>query len=436
LFLEINEGGTEVALEDYLRDMKRCTRCSYCKWIPLAHVKSRRFAKGCPSVEYHNFQSYSACGKISLALAILYGRFDYSDSVKLLDIVYKCMLDGLCDVSCKVCRYNMEPLEILRELRFKLVEDGQLLPRHAPLIESLRNENNLVAKPKAERAGWADGLELRDLTKDKAEVVFHAGCSLSFDKELLNVARTAVTILKNAGVDIGIMGREEGCCGGRVYDMGYRKEFISCAEKNIAAFKQAGVKVVVTSCADCYHAFKRLYPALGSSFEVLHTVEFIARLIKEGKIHFTKTLPLKVTYHDPCHLGRRGEPYVPWKGREKKVRQQIVVYDPPKPRYSGAWGIYDPPREVLKSIPGLELVEMERTREYAWCCGAGGGVREAYPDFSSWTAQERIDEAGATGASVLVTACPWCERNFIDAISKKGDRLKVYDIVELVQEAI
>ena len=161
-------------------------------------------------------------------------------------------------------------------------------------------------------------------------------------------------------------------------------------------------------------------PRLGAKFEVLHTVEFFDRLIKQGKIKLTKAVPMTVTYHDPCHLGRQGEPYVPWKGKEKKIFNQIVVYEPRKPSYNGAWGVYEPPRDVLKSIPGLELVEMERIKEYAWCCGAGGGVKEAYPEFSAWTATERIEEAKSTGAEAIVSACPWCERNFIDAIKTDG----------------
>jgi Fe-S oxidoreductase len=175
---------------------------------------------------------------------------------------------------------------------------------------------------------------------------------------------------------------------------------------------------------------------LGSQVEVLHTVEFIDRLNKEGRLTFRSEIPMTVTYHDPCHLGRQGEPYVAWNGVEKKIKSQIIVYDPKKPRYNGAWGVYDPPRDILRSIPGVELVEMERIREYSWCCGAGGGVREAYPEYSNWTATERIAEARATGAEALVSACPWCERNFMDAMSALGDTMKVYDIVELVQKAI
>ena len=267
-------------------------------------------------------------------------------------------------------------------------------------------------------------------------MLFYAGCRNSYDPELLKNARAAVQILLEAGVDLGILGDHERCCGGRIYNMGYREEFTRLAQANIAAWKKAGVKTIVTSCSDGYHAFKRLYPELGSQVEVLHTVEYIDRLVKGGKLRLHHKIPLTVTYHDPCHLGRQGEPYVPWEGIEKKIQGQIIVYEPKKPRYNGAWGIYDPPRDVLKSIPGVELVEMERIREYSWCCGAGGGVREAYPDYSSWTASERIVEAKATGAEALVTACPWCERNFRDALVAQGNDMKVLDIIELVQQAI
>jgi Fe-S oxidoreductase len=423
-----------LALEDYKADMERCSQCSYCKWIPFDQVKSWRFAKGCPSIAYSNFLSYSARGRFAVALSLLNGQSTYTDRV--VDIVYKCVTCGSCDVADKICRYNLEPLEMIHELRFRLVEDGQLLPQHMAVIEHLRKEDNIMMEPKVQRGDWAEGLDVKYITSDPAEVVFHAGCRFSYDKELRETARTAVTLLKNAGVDIGIMGKDESCCGGRVYDMGYKEEFTRLAENNIKAWNAAGVKTVVTSCSDCYHAFSRLYPPLGAKFEILHTVQYLDRLIKEGRIKLTRSVPMRVTYHDPCHLGRQGEPYVPWEGKEKKVKNQIVIYEPKKPRYNGAWGVYDPPRDVLNSIPGLELVEMERIREYAWCCGAGGGSREAYPDFSNWTATERIEEAKATGAEAIVSACPWCERNFIDAINASGDKMKVFDVTNLVKQAM
>jgi len=423
-----------MALAEHLVEAERCSQCSYCKWIPMDQIKSLRFANGCPSITYNNFQSYSARGRYAVALSLSNGWSDYSDRV--LDIVYKCVTCGSCDVACKVCRYNMEPLEMIHELRFKLVEDGQLLPQHMLYIDHLRKENNMMLKPKAERGKWAEGLDVKRVTSQPAQVLFHAGCRLSYDEGLWQNARTAVTLLKNAGVDIGIMGADESCCTGRVFNMGYKGEFTKFAENNLEAWKTAGVKTIVTSCADCYHAFKRLYPPLGSKFEVVHTVEYLERLIKQGKIKFTRNIPLKVTYHDPCHLGRQGEPYIPWQGKEKKIKNQIVIFEPRKPRYNGAWGIYDPPRNVLKSIPGLELVEMERIREYAWCCGSGGGVKEAYPEFSNWTATERIEEAKSTGAEAIVSACGWCERNFLDAIDSNGAKMKVFDVAELVRQAI
>ncbi len=424
-----------MALKDYEADMMRCSQCTYCEWIPFDQVKSQRFAKGCPSIAYHYFLSYAARGRFAIGLSLLRGKGGYSD--KVTDIVYKCQTCGACDVSCKVCRYNLEPLQTWLETRAKLVEDGKILPAHKKMLDNLRSELNTMDKPRLERSWWADGLDVKRLHERKAEVVFFAGCRYSYDTELQSIARTAVTVLKQAGVDIAVMGDEEVCCGGRIYQMGFRDDFRACAEKLIEAWWRAGVRTVVTSCADCYHAIKRLYPAeVGAEFEILHTVEYIDRLIKDGKIHFTKPVSMTVTYHDPCHLGRQGEPYVRWSGQEKKVFGQIVTYDPPKPRYNGAKGIYDAPRNILTSIPGLELVEMERIREYAWCCGAGGGVREAYPDFSTWTATERIEEASATGAKAIVSACPWCEREFIDAINFNNERMHVYDIIELVRQAM
>jgi len=425
-----------VALEDFRATVHRCSRCSYCKWIPFAQVKSWRFAKGCPSIEYNKFQSYSASGRMAISLAVLDDRVSCADE-GLLDIVFQCMLDGCCDVACKVCRYDMEPVEIMRQLRFRLIDQGCFPFQDIPLIDNLRKEDNMMMARKSDRANWAEGLEVIDLTQGKADIAFHVGCRYSFDEELWRVPRAVVTLLKKAGFSVGIMGRDENCCGGRLYDMGYRGEFLKYAENNNDAWKTAGVQAVLTGCSDCYHAFKRLYPEeINFKLPVYHITELFDRLLQEGKITFSKSLPLKVTYHDPCHLGRRGEPYVPWHGQQKKIRGQILVYEPRKPRYNGAQGVYAPPRNIIQRIPGVQLVEMERSREYAWCCGAGAGVRERYPEFSSWTAGERIEEAVATGAEVLVSACPHCERNFMDALAQRNEKIKVYDIIDLIAEAL
>ena len=422
-------------LQDYRIDLQRCSRCSLCKWLPLSQIKSWRFANACPSMVWGNFHAYSAGGKMIAALALLDGRIDYTD--KLVEILYQCQMDGACDVSCKVNR-DLDPLEVILELRAKCVEEGQVLPAHMVMIESLKSDDNTLGEPKAERGKWAEGLDVKDITKEKADVLYFAGCRYSFDQDLRKIARDALSLLMKAGVDVGISGKEEACCGGRAFEIGYRGELTKYAEHNMETWKAAGVRTVVTPCSDCYGTFKFHYARLGKemNFEVLHITEYLDRLIKEGTLKPNKKVPMQVTYHDPCHLGRLSEPFIPWEGVERKVLGQVIVKDPPKEYRRGTSGIYEPPRDVLRSIPGLELVEMERIKEYAWCCGAGGGVKEAYPEFALSTADERIEEAMATGAEALVTSCSWCERNFRDALERSGANIKLYDTVELLIEAL
>jgi Fe-S oxidoreductase len=370
-----------------------------------------------------------------MAYSLMQERIEIDNT--FLDILYRCHMDGSCDISCKV-QQDIEPLQLMQELRIKCVEDGQLLPAHMVVIEGLRKEDNMMQASKAERGKWAEGLDIKDLTRESAEVVYHAGCRYSFDEELWPVARGGLTLLRDAGVDVGIIGTDEVCCGGRAYELGYAGELTKYAEHQMEAFRTAGVKTLVTPCADCYAAFKVLYDKIGKKLgiEVFHITQYLDRLIKEGRLKLTREVPLTVTYHDPCHLGRLGEPWIHWEGKEIKVMGQMIVHDPPKKFRRGANGVYETPRDILRSIPGLKLVEMYRIKEYAWCCGAGGGVIDAYPEFATWTATERLREAKAVGAEAIVSACPWCRRSFLDAAKENGNKIGVYDLIELVQKAI
>ncbi len=422
-----------MSLEDYRRDMETCRRCSTCKFIPLEKVTGYEHVNVCPSIARYNFHTYSAGGRMVFGVAFLEKRVDYS--AKLLEVVYNCQMCGACDVSCKYSM-DMEVLEPLYEFRIRCVEDGHTIPVLDRLINSLRKQGTMIPGAKTKRGQWAEGLEVKDFTKQETEVIFHAGCRTCYDKALWKVAKATVSLLQRAGVAVGIGGENELCCGGRAYQTGYKEDFLRQSQQNMALFKKAGAKTLVTGCADCYHAFKVLYDKFGmkGDLEVLHTTEYLARLIKEGKLKPRKKVAINATYHDPCHLGRLGEPYLHWEGKE--IPGHIRIFDPPKEFRRGTYGVYEPPREVLRSIPGLKLFEMDRIKEYAWCCGAGGGVRETNPEFAQWTAQERITEARQTGAEALVTACPGCERSFSDAIKENGSRLKVYDIVELLEKAV
>jgi len=422
-----------MAIEDYRGDVEMCCRCSACKHIPLQKIKGVEHSDACPSIARYNFHAYSGSGRLLIAKEMLTNGFQYTD--KLLDIVYNCQMCGACDTSCKYAM-DMEVLLPINEFRIRCVEEGHAHPALDKVITSLRQQGTMVPGARGKRAAWAQGLGLKDATKEKVEVYYHVGCLTSYDKNYQKLAKATAKILKKAGVDFGIGYENESCCGGRAFQMGYKEDFLKQAKKNMAMLKKAGVKTLVTSCADGYQAFKVLYDKynLKGELEVLHITEYLARLIKEGKLKLNKKVNMTVTYHDPCHLGRLGEPWIHWEG--KRIPGYKFVFDPPKEYRRGTNGVYEPPREVLTSIPGVKLAEMDRIKEYAWCCGAGGGVNESNPEFAMWTAMERIEEAESTGAEAIASACPWCEKNFNEAIKESRRDLKVYDIVELVEKAI
>jgi Fe-S oxidoreductase len=398
----------------------------------MQRVSGFEYANVCPSISKYNFHAYSGGGRLNIGVAMLKDELKYTD--KLLHIVYNCQMCGACGVSCNYAM-DMEVQEPINEIRLRCVEDGKTNPALDKVVKGLRRQGSMVPA-KGKRGAWASGMKLKNATKQKVDVLYHVGCLTSFDKNMHKLAKAASRILEKAGVNFGIAGDNETCCGGRAYQMGYEKDFLRQAKKNMAMIKKAGIKTVVTACSDGYHAFKVLYDKynLKGDLEVLHISEYIDRLINENKLKPRKRVDISLTYHDPCRLGRLGEPWLHWEG--KKIPGDRFVFDPPKEYRRGSNGIYEPPRNVLKSIPGLRFMEMKRIREYAWCCGAGGGVNESNPEFAQWTAQNRIDEAVSSGAEAIATACPWCEKTLNEAIEEAGSSMKVYDIVELVENAL
>jgi len=430
-----------MALEKIEYDATHCQRCSTCKWSHLWEVKSHRFARNCPSVVYGKFDTYAAQGKNDIATALLNGELNWEESKdRLLEIIYRCPVCASCDVSCKRVM-DLDIIGVLDALREEACEKGYgPLPAHKEFIHSIMNYDNVWKQPRTRRANWAKKLDIKDLGKagETADVLYYVGCTYAYKPGMETVPVNTAKILKAAGVDFGILGAKEICCGGIADNVGDKKSFEEIAQKNLDMFKATGVKTIVTNCPGCFMAFSEKYARMQKidtkdlPYRVLHSTQFIAELLESGKLTFTKPVDMTVTWHDPCHLGRRGEPYTHWEGK----RVTFGLTEPPREMNRGVNGIYEAPRTILKAIPGVRLVEMERIKEYSWCCGSGGGAKSAYPDFALATAKERIEEAEATGAAAIVTACPWCESNLSDGIDASGSVLGIEDILNLAVQAL
>jgi heterodisulfide reductase subunit D len=359
----------------------------------------------CPSGAYFGFESYFSPGKMEITRGLIEGLIS-KPSEKLLEIVYGCTLCGACANNCKEFTMLGEDsgglTHIFEDVRAFLVESGWgPLEKHKEFADSIRVNHNPYLEPHEKRDEWTGKNSLR-----KGALVYFTGCTSSYRQK--EVAKATVKALEAMGEKFVIMGSEEWCCGSPLLRTGQRDQITELARHNVNALKEIGAKNVITSCAGCYRTLKSEYPKiLGAQpdFEVIHSSQFFADALDKNKLKPTKGVHAAVTYHDPCHLGRH-------------------------------MSVYDEPRNILKKIPSLELVEMPRSRENSWCCGAGGGVKSAFPDFTISTALERLKEAEAVGVKKIVSTCPFCKRNLADAAKLLGNTFEVYDVVELLSEAI
>ena len=287
-------------------------------------------------------------------------------------------------------------------------EQGRLtLPAVEIMRAALKKERNIWASYSRDRANWVPE-DIRPKVLPRAEVAYFPGCTASFVEQ--DVAQGTVRLLDAAGVRFTYLGDGEACCGLPMLVAGLWDAFEDILRHNVNGMKERGVKTVVTSCPACWLSWKVYYPEwakkLGISFpfEVRHYSEILAERIREGALRFTQEIPMRVTWHDSCHMGRAG-------------------------------GIYEPPRQVLQAIPGLELVEMEHNREHAHCCGGVLTLLEN-PDTGKVIGDVRVREAEATGAQAIVASCPCCEVQFRVTIDKTGRDLPVIDLGHIASEAL
>jgi Fe-S oxidoreductase len=389
-------------------------------------MKGWEYAEVCPAYQRYKYDSYSGQGQINIAQELLEGTLKYEDD--LLAHIYTCTTCGACDINCKSVR-DMEVLDTILAMRAKCVEDGRgPMPQHKEYARNVSEHHNIYGRPHNERFDWvSEGLPL----SKQAATAYFVGCTTSYLYP--RIARDTAKILKAGGTDFKLMDGEEYCCGAPLWRTGQREAAIKLAEHNLNAIKELGIRTLITSCAECYGTFKGFYPRIAKlDFEVLHISEVVGKLLEEGKLKPARNVDMEITYHDPCLLGRLSEPYIPWSGKIKPYG----FHDPPKQWRRGTYGVYEAPRHVLRSIPGIKLVEMTRNEENAFCCGGGGGVPAAFPDFALWTAGERIGEAVSTGAEAIVSSCPFCQSSFERALEISRAGFRYHDFCELVARAL
>ena len=320
--------------------------------------------------------------------------------------IWRCTTCGRCPQQCP---RGVKQIEISVALR-RFASEYEVFPASVKSARTARasiiSEGNPLQGERKKRADWANGLSVKPFAEGM-EILFFTDCYLCYDPRMKKVAEATVKILKKAGVDFGILGTRENCCGESIRKTGDEQTFKLVARENIKTFIEKGVKKILVSSPHCYHTFKNEYPEFMVNFEVVHITQYIFQLIKEGRLKLPKDYVKKITWHDPCYLGRHNN-------------------------------IYDEPREVLRKIPGLELVEMPDTGKDSLCCGGGGGRIWMDTPKSERFSDLRLKQANEAGAQVLVTACPYCITNFEESrLNLEYDKvLEIKDITEIIQEVI
>lgn len=320
--------------------------------------------------------------------------------------IWRCTTCGKCS---QVCPRDVKQVEAGIALR-RIATDYGIYPASADPVRSIRSnlngEGNPFTEERSKRANWAKDLSVNAFTEEM-EILYYPGCYLSYDPRLKKVAAATAKILNQAGVNFGILGSKENCCGESIRKAGDENLFRQLAKENIKTFIDHGVKKILVSSPHCFHTFKNEYPEFLVNFEVIHIAQYLFELIQEGRLELTKEYRKKVTYHDPCYLGRHNN-------------------------------IYDEPRNVLKKIAALELTEMSESMEDSFCCGGGGGRIWMDTPKGERFSDLRVEQAMETGAEVLVTSCPYCIANFEDSMlsSKNSEAIEIKDITEIIQEVI
>ena len=366
-------------------EVSKCNKCGFC--LP-----------SCPVFLATGIETYAPRGRNAITRSIIEGKLDVGSQVE--KSIYQCI--G-CRACVEACFPAVRTNDVVNTFRKRLASMGSMPEVHRLLIENIKRFGNPLGEAREKRTE----IYPKSYEDRQGDTLVFLGCVPSYQD--LHIVPSTMEILKAASVSFSAQGTEEQCCGYLAYLVG-SDHFEEIVKQNIEKIRKRKAKVMITPCAGCTKAFRDLYPKVADwDIPVYHTTEYLQKLVEEGKLHFKKTIQKKVAYHDPCDLGRHLK-------------------------------VYDPPRAVLKALPGLELVEFPTNRNLAKCCGGGGGVKAFDINLSGEVARERVLEASRTGAEIIVSGCPSCKSNLQVAaakLRKEGKaKIKVMDITEIVLEAL
>ena len=372
------------------QELTACLQCGYCIDVCEAHEQSP-WESVTPRGKIYYLRAIQGGGQSDKVL----GR-EVSLSPYFIDAMYRCTGCGNCEA---VCHANIPLVEFWETVRKWLVDEGVgPMSAHKGMARKVEEVHNPYGEKPSKRGDWWP----KEVKKtDVPEVLFFAGCTGSYREQ--KVPQMGVQVLARAGVTINTLGPEEYCCSSPLLRTGINKYSLDCAQHTVEKADGMGAKDMVMTCSGCYKTvstdFGKFYAKAGQN--VYHISQYIEKLIAEKKLPLNNEYKAKVTFHDPCHLGRH-------------------------------MGVFDPPRNVLKKVKGIELVEMDRKKENSRCCGAGGGYKSQYGEMAINIAAERIRDAEETGAEILVTCCPFCVVNLSQGAKQIGSKIKVMDLMEIL----
>jgi Fe-S oxidoreductase len=386
---QINPEIREFLVEMGAEDIFKCYQCGKCTSV-------------CPwfQVGTYDFPVYRF--PLEAALGMMASSEDKHELMAEVDKIYRCVGCGAC---VKECPHGVKIPTILRAARRILVEYGSYPDALKDVVGRIRDTGNPTGDPAEKRLDWARDLDIPAF-EPGMDYLYFSCCISSYDQRIKEVSRAVARVLKAAGVSFGLLAGADRCCSEAIRRVGAEEVFLENASANISAFADAGATRVLVNSPHCFTTFKEEYPEQGAKFETVHITQVLAELIGRGMLKPTAAFEKKVVYHDPCTLGRQS-------------------------------GIYEEPREVLRSIPGLELVEVPNfNRQFSVCCGAGSGAL-----WTEWEKDQRIvavrlEQLAGTGADVIAVACPYCQQMLQETAKSMGSEIEIMDVTEILAASL